>query len=85
MNSLYNEILKRIDPDLPFNYHTSDKNRYRIHDLTSVDIPVQDEKSRLDFLQIQKTGSYGTGGSSVDYNVCQRVTNSTTAVSQSPF
>ena len=45
-----NEFLKRIDPDLPFYYHTSDKNLYRIHGLPAFDIPAQDGKSRLDFL-----------------------------------
>lgn len=46
-----NEFLKRINPDLTFFYYTSDKNRYRIHDLPSFDVPSEGGKSRLDLLQ----------------------------------
>lgn len=46
-----NEFLKRLDPDLPFYYYTSNKNRYRIDDLPSFDMPPPDGRSRLDFLR----------------------------------
>ena len=48
---LCNEFSKRIDPDLQFYYYTSDKSRYRIHDLPSFDTPTPDGRSRLDFLR----------------------------------
>ena len=80
-----NEFLKRIDPDLPFYYHTSDKNLYRIHGLPAFDIPAQDGKSRLDFLpSTRREDVRGTGGNWESYSAYQRTSNSTTAESQSP-
>ena len=74
-----NEFTKRIDPDLQFYYHTSDKNRYRIHDIPSLDNPP-DGRSRLDFLPVprREDGADGCGQGS---NASERNQNCTTAVS----
>lgn len=53
-----NEFTKRIDPDLPFYYHTSDKNRYRIHDMPLFDNPP-DGRTRLDFLPAPRREDVG--------------------------
>ena len=44
------EFSKRIDPDLPFYYHTSGKSRYRTTDLPSFD-EGQGKPTRLDSLK----------------------------------
>ena len=54
-----NEFIKRIDPDLLFYYHTSDKNRFRIHDIPCFDSPTSDSRERLDFLRLPRREDVG--------------------------
>lgn len=54
-----NEFTKRIDPDLPFYYYTSEKNRYRIHDMPSFDKPTSTRPARLDFQRLIRREDVG--------------------------
>lgn len=52
------ELRKRLDPSLPFFYHTSDKNRYRTSDLPTFDEP-SDKKNRADALKFSRREHVG--------------------------
>lgn len=55
---LCTEFCKQLDTNLPFYYHTSDKERYKITDMPSFDLPPS-RTARLDSLRVSRREHIG--------------------------